>query len=148
MINNVVLVSDVQRSDSVKHIHVSILFQILFRLRLLQNIEQRSLCYTKHACSVTSVLSDSMQPCRLQPSRLLRLWDSPGKNTGVGCHFLFQRIFPTHGSDPGLSHLLHWQRVVYHLSHLEAHAIQWVHVYMSIPNSQFILPSTFPLWEL
>ena len=32
-------------------------------------------------------------------------WDSPGKSTGVGCHFLFQGIFPTQGSNP---HLLHW----------------------------------------
>ena len=32
--------------------------------------------------------------------------DCPGKNTGVGCHFLFQGIFPTQGSNP---HLLHWQ---------------------------------------
>ena len=31
-----------------------------------------------------------MQPQRWQPTRLLRPWDSPGKNTGVGCHFLFQ----------------------------------------------------------
>ena len=31
-------------------------------------------------------------------------WDSPGKNTGVGCHFLLQRIFPTQGSNPGLPH--------------------------------------------
>ena len=29
-------------------------------------------------------------PYRLQPTRLLRPWDSPGKNTGVGCHFLLQ----------------------------------------------------------
>ena len=28
--------------------------------------------------------------------------DSPGKNTGVGCHFLLQGIFPTQGSNPGL----------------------------------------------
>ena len=46
MISNVVLVSDVQESDSVIYIHVSILFQILFPFRLLQNIEQSSLCYT------------------------------------------------------------------------------------------------------
>ena len=32
--------------------------------------------------------------------------DSPGKNTGVGCHFLLQRIFPTQGLNPCL---LHWQ---------------------------------------
>ena len=41
--------------------------------------------------------------------RLLCLWDSPGKNTGVGCHALLQGIFPTQGSNPRLLHLLHWQ---------------------------------------
>ena len=37
-------------------------------------------------------MSDSVQPHRWQPTRLPRLWDSPGKNTGVGCHFLLQCI--------------------------------------------------------
>ena len=36
-------------------------------------------------------------------------WDSPGKNTGVGCHFLLQGIFPTPGSNPHPLCLLHWQ---------------------------------------
>ena len=35
-------------------------------------------------------MSDSLQPHRRQPTRLPRPWDSPGKNTGVGCHFLLQ----------------------------------------------------------
>ena len=35
-------------------------------------------------------MSDSVQPHRRQPIRLPRPWDSPGKNTGVGCHFLLQ----------------------------------------------------------
>ena len=35
-------------------------------------------------------MSDSVQPHRRQPTRLPRSWDSPGKNTGVGCHFLLQ----------------------------------------------------------
>ena len=35
-------------------------------------------------------MSDSVQPHRWQPTRLRHLWDSPGKNTGVGCHFLLQ----------------------------------------------------------
>ena len=35
-------------------------------------------------------MSDSMRPHRWQPTRLPRPWDSPGKNTGVGCHFLLQ----------------------------------------------------------
>ena len=35
-------------------------------------------------------MSDSVRPHRRQPTRLPGPWDSPGKNTGVGCHFLFQ----------------------------------------------------------
>ena len=41
-------------------------------------------------CCVTSVMSDSVRPHRWQPTRLPRPWDSPGKNTGVGCRFLLQ----------------------------------------------------------
>ena len=39
---------------------------------------------------VASVVSNSVWPHSRQPTRLPRLWDSPGKNTGVGCHFLLQ----------------------------------------------------------
>ena len=35
-------------------------------------------------------MSDSVRPHRWQPNRLCHPWDSPGKNTGVGCHFLLQ----------------------------------------------------------
>ena len=35
-------------------------------------------------------MSDSVRPHRRRPTRLPHLWDSPGKNTGVGCHFLLQ----------------------------------------------------------
>ena len=41
-------------------------------------------------CQVTSVVSDSVWPHRRQPTRLPRPWDSPGKNIGVGYHFLLQ----------------------------------------------------------
>ena len=41
-------------------------------------------------CQVSSVVSNSVRPHRRQPTRLPRPWDSPGKNTGVGCHFLLQ----------------------------------------------------------
>ena len=50
-------------------------------------------------CSVASVMSDSLQPYGLQPTRLLCPWDSLGKNTGLGCHALLQGIFPTQGSN-------------------------------------------------
>ena len=41
-------------------------------------------------CCVASVVSDSVWPHRRQPTKLPHPWDSPGKNTGVGCHFLLQ----------------------------------------------------------
>ena len=52
-----------------------------------------------HVCAVPSrsVMSNSVWPCGLLPTRLLCPWDSPGKNTGVGCHALLQGIFPTQG---------------------------------------------------
>ena len=63
------------------------------------------------------VMSDSLQPCGLSPTRLFCPWDFSGKNTGVGCHFLPQGIFPTQGSNP---HLLPWQADSLPLSHLES----------------------------
>ena len=41
-------------------------------------------------CKIASVVSDSVRPHRRQPTRLPYPWDSPGKNTGVDCHFLLQ----------------------------------------------------------
>ena len=42
------------------------------------------------SCKVASVVSDSVRPHRRPPTRLPRSWDSPGKSTGVGYHFLLQ----------------------------------------------------------
>ena len=50
LIYNVVLLSSVQQSDSVIHMHISILSQIIFPYRLLQNTEKSSLCYTLGPC--------------------------------------------------------------------------------------------------
>ena len=61
-----------------------------------------------------SVLSDSLQPRGLQPARSPCPWNPPGKNTGVGCHFLLQGMFLTQGSNPGL---LHCRQILYCLSH-------------------------------
>ena len=67
-------------------------------------------------CAVLSHLavSDSLGPHGLQPTRLLCPQDSPGKNTGVGCHALHQDIFPTQELDPDLQHC---RLILYHLSH-------------------------------
>ena len=47
-----------------------------------------------------SVVSDSLRPHELGPTTPLSPWNSPGKNTGMGCHFLLQGIFLTQGSNP------------------------------------------------
>ena len=64
-----------------------------------------------NACSV---VSNSLWPHGLQPTRLLHPWDFPGKSIGMDCYFLFQRIFPTQGSNLGLPHC---RQTLYHLSH-------------------------------
>ena len=60
-------------------------------LKLSQHCYQLRCCCCS-CCCLTSVVSDSVQPHRWQPTRLPRPWDSPGKNTGVGCHFLLQCV--------------------------------------------------------
>ena len=60
----------------------------------------------------------SVQPHRWQPTRLCRPWDSPGKNPGVGCHFLLQGIFLIWGSNSGL---LRYRQILYLLSHRGSH---------------------------
>ena len=65
-------------------------------------------------CLVTQSCPTVCNPidCNLPGSSLHG--DSPGKNTGVGCHALLQAIFPTQGSNPGLPYC---RQSLYHLSH-------------------------------
>ena len=53
------------------------------------------MCQSVYVCSVALVMSNSVRPQGRQPTRLVCPWDSPGKNTGVGCHFFLQ-------VDPGI----------------------------------------------
>ena len=69
-------------------------------------------------CQAASVVSDSLRPRGLRPTRLLCPWNSPGKNAGVGCHSLLQGILPTQESNLSLLCLLHWQAGSFPLSHL------------------------------
>ena len=59
-----------------------------------------------HVCSV---LSDSLWPSWTAAHQVLCPWNFPGKNTGVGCHFLLQRVFLTQESNLYLLHLWHCQ---------------------------------------
>ena len=77
------------------------------RLNDLTNVTQLVSGRGKENCSV---MSNSLQPHGLQPSRLLHPWGSSDKNTGVGCHALLQGIFPTQESNSGL---LHWRKILY-----------------------------------
>ena len=68
------------------------------------------------AAAKSSVVSN---PHRQQPTRLLRPWDSPGKNTGVGCHFLLQCM------------------KVKSLSHIRLLAAPWTAAYQAPPFMGF-----------
>ena len=87
-IYNIMLVSGVYHSDS----------DILHRNMNMKKYVCMYLSSSVHAQSCLTLF----RPNRLQPTRLLCPWDFPGKNTGVGCHFLLQGIFPTQGSNPCL----------------------------------------------
>ena len=65
-------------------------------------------------CFVTQPWLTLCGPHGLKSFRLLCPWDFPGKNTGVGCHFLLGGAFPAQGLNP---HLLHWQVDSSPLSH-------------------------------
>ena len=76
-------------------------------------------CACKHACSSHAQLFVTYE---LQPTKFLCPWDSLGKNTHVGCHFLLQGLFPTQGSNP---RVLHWQVDSLPLSHLGSLFKMW-----------------------
>ena len=96
----------IQESDSViyiythTHIYVCIIFQILFHYRLLRDTEYSSLCYTAgpYCLPTLYIVAKSRQSCPTlcdpidgsPPGSSVHPWDSPRKNTGVGCHFLLQ----------------------------------------------------------
>ena len=72
-------------------------FVLIFRSLIMIHLDMDFFVYNLFGvccccccCYVASVVSDSVWPHRRQPTRLPRPWDSPGKNTGVGCHFLLQ----------------------------------------------------------
>ena len=56
-------------------------------------------------------MSDFLQIHELYPARALCPWDFPGKNTGVGCHFLLQGTFPNQRLN---MHLLHFRQILCH----------------------------------
>ena len=105
--------------------------------------------------SVTKSCLTLLRPYRMQPIRLLCPWDSSGKNTGVGCHFLLQGIFWTQALN---LHLLHWQTDSLPLSHVGSPHIlmlrgiifpiadlRYLKDYKSFSFPLFLFPCLFPL---
>ena len=88
-------------------------------------------------------------PRGLQPFRLLCLWDFPSKNTGVGCHCLFQGIFPTQLSN---LRLLHLQANSLSLSHQRSPAFKIVlcksKKHLVFFTSLFFFPVHSLTWKL
>ena len=71
-----------------------------------------------------SVVSDSLWPHGLQPTRLLCPWGFSRQEYWSGCHALLQGIFQTQGLNPGL---LHWRWILYRLSHQgSSRILEWV----------------------
>ena len=72
-------------------------------------------------------------------------WNSPGKNTGVGCHSFLQEIIPTQG--PNLR-ILHCRQILYHLCHATAHnkiQIQSESVSRSVMSNSLLPHGLYPL---
>ena len=72
-------------------------------------------------CWVTQPCLTLCKPVDCSPPGSSVYGDSPGKNTGVGCHALLQGIFPTQVSNPGLPHC---RQILYQLSYREAHVVK------------------------
>ena len=112
-----------------------------------------------------SVISNSVWPHRQQPTRLWYPWDSPGKNTGVGCHFLLQcakvkslsRVWllatpwtAAYQAPPpmGFSKQEYWSRVALPspslpMSHLESP----IHVYIQAKSAESCFPFHSVEWK-
>ena len=92
-------------------------------------------------------MSDSLWPFGLYPARLLCPWGFSGNNTGVGCHFLLQGIFPTQGLNTSLLWLLHCRQILYPLSHQEAQIVYHLFTYLFCPSvNVFSYFKTVFLW--
>ena len=71
------------------------------------------ICTCVHAKSLQSYPT-LLRHYGLYPTRLLCPWDSPGNNTGVGCHVLLQGVFPTQGMNLSFLWLLYCRQILYH----------------------------------
>ena len=81
---------------------------------------QSELNYRLTCVRACSDVYNSLRSYELMPTRLLCPWEFPGMDTGMGCHFLFQTIFPTQGSSPHLCISCIGRQFLYHWTTWEA----------------------------
>ena len=93
-------------------------------------------------------MSDSVRPQRRQPTRLPHPWDSPGKNTGVGCHFLLQCMKVKSESEVVQSHLTLSDPMDCSLPGSSIHGIFQARVRSGVPLSSPFLPHTYSQMEV
>ena len=105
-------------------------------LVILAFIKLKKYIDTSAVCSVLCLDIQSCptfcHPVDCSPPGFSNHEDSPGKNTGVGCHALLQGTFPTQGSNPDLPHC-RW--ILYHLSYQES-PYRYIGDFISIHNVQ------------
>ena len=80
-------------------IHGLVLHGVLIKGRRCVRVCRRTRVQAYHLLHAHAQVCPTLRPHGLYPPRLLCPWDSPGKNTGVGCYSLLQGIFPTQGSN-------------------------------------------------
>ena len=82
-------------------------------------------------------MSDSLRPHRWHSTRLPRPWDSRGKNTGVGCHFLLHIIINSMDTNLGFTISWNWLRFV-------SSELMMISDHLILCHPLFLLPSVFP----
>ena len=88
-----------------------------------------------------SVMSDSLWLHGLWLARLLCPWNSPGKNTGVGSHFLLQGVYLIQGLNTGF---LHCWKILYHLNHhVSPHSCHKCHLFLLFTNDWLVFWHTY-----
>ena len=99
-----------------QHVNQSLEHKKLYVLVIKYYHQQQQQQHYAVLCLVAQSCLTFCHPIDCSPPGSSIHGDSPGKNTGVGCHALFQGIFPSQGSNPGLPHC---RRILYCLSHQE-----------------------------
>ena len=143
---NILLALSYNQSPSHLYVFIFIFWPCLLACRLLFPWSRMETVSTavkaqspNHWCLIANSCPTLCDPMDYSPPGSSVPWDSPGKNTGVGCHALLQGIFSTQELNPGLSHC---RQILYHLSHQGSslttgppgnfHALYWLKGNISI----------------